>query len=333
MIYRRLREGDRTGEYILGSLKDRDEFVETWQAEHHLLHRKVTVIVAVDERGLPGLKAMGIAQHSLDHPGVQRTVGLNLDKNPPYLVLAAIEGRSLREVIVAEAPLPWNRVADLMSALLDGLNYAHSQDRIHGNLRPENVILTLEGSPVMTGFGGRAAATTSDDFISDSLGEEEIEAVEEAVYFPRDPDPLSPAFDVYSVGVILFELLTGARPAGSEVPGDMVDGIPDGVNDLFRKAYTGINLRYPDTRAMIDAIGDLKGVETLLSPPSVPSDGIQFIRSVRTCGKCGSENRLEFTFCTVCGTSFDAPEAVGCRICGKTLAGNGCFCTFCGAAQ
>jgi serine/threonine protein kinase len=332
MTYRRLKEGDRVGEYTLTRLTLRSDTGEVWVARHHLLDRRVSVRVAVEERELADLREMGVVQHTLDHPAVVKTLGLNLDKNPPFLVIEHCSGRTLREVMAQDAPVSWERALSIAIPILEGLVHAHGKGFVHGDLRPENIFVDDDGRPRMTGFGRRSARQTADDLLSDSLGDEEREAVREAAYLPGDPDPPSPSFDVYSVGVILFELLTGGLPAGSELPSDVVEGLPDAADKAFRGAYTNINLRYKDAEAML---GDLEAVRPRRpsGPAADGARGITFLRSSRLCPKCAVENPMKFRFCTGCGSQLSESEPTRCRICAKSLLSGAKFCTFCGAKQ
>jgi len=328
MAFRRLKEGDRTGEYVLERLVDRSDLEEMWIARHHLLPREVRILVAVAEGALTGMKAMGIAQHGLDHHAIVKTLGLNLDKNPPYLVLEHVPGRTLREVLAGESPLPWPRARSILRGLLEGLAHAHDKGIVHGDLRPENVLLDEKDLVHLTGFGARAPVQGQDDLLSDSLDADETQAVRDAAYTPRDPDPPSPAFDVYSAGTILFELVSGGLPAGAELPSDVVEGLPPEVDGIFRKAYTSINLRYPDASAILADLGGVSGrIET-----APAEQGIRILKSVRKCPKCLAENRMEFVYCTVCGTQFDVSPP-RCPTCAKPLIRGAKFCTFCGSRQ
>lgn len=333
MAYRRLEEGDRVGEYVLERRTARSDASETWVARHHLLQRPVRVVAAVDGKALPGMRRTGMTQHRLDHHGVVRTLGMNLDHDPPYVLLEHVEGTTLRALLAGHSPLAWPEARPVLRGVLEGLAHAHERGEVHGDLRPENVLLDEDGAPHLTGFGGREEADAGeDDLLSDSLAEEEAEAVREAAYLPRDPLPPTPSFDVFSAGAILFELVTGGLPAGSERPSDVADGLPPEVDALFRKAYTSINLRYPNASAMLADLGSVSGrPETADEPESAA--GIRILRSHKRCAKCGAENRMEFDFCTVCGSVFDEAEPRRCRVCSKPLLPDARFCTFCGKRQ
>ncbi len=332
MMYRRLREGDRAGEYLLERLLLSTDSDETWAGRHHLLPRQVAVVVAKEEKGLDGLRRMGQAQHALNHPAVVKTLGISLDKNPPFLVLEHSEGRTLREVMSAEGQMAWQRAQAVMRPVLEGLGHAHESGTVHGDLRPENILVEPGGAERITGFGRRARPPVRDDLLSDSLGDDEKSAVMEAVYFPRDPDPPTPAFDVYSAGVVLFELLTGGLPHGSERPSEIVESIPARADEVFRKSYTSINLRYRDANEMLKDL--MRAPEPVRHAPAEHAGvRIQIIRSLKKCPKCGAENKMEFHFCTSCGSYFEAAGRGLCVRCSKPIVAGARFCTFCGAKQ
>ena len=108
----------------------------------------------------------------------------------------------------------------------------------------------------------------------------------------------------------------------------------DLVDRLFRKAYTSINLRYGSAARMLEAAFEIAPPTAVVEESREPekAEGIQILKSVRRCAKCGGENPMDFKFCMSCGSSLEG-KAETCRICHKPLADHGRFCTFCGARQ
>jgi serine/threonine protein kinase len=108
-------------------------------------------------------------------------------------------------------------VSRIGSQLADALAYSHRKGVLHRDIKPANVLVDSHGNPKLadfnTSFSSKIAGTTAETFFGGSLGymsPEQIEAC--SIEFERTPDMLDPRSDVYSLGVVLFELLTGSRP-------------------------------------------------------------------------------------------------------------------------
>lgn len=149
---------------------------------------------------------------AFDHPNVCPVHDVGEIDGTPYLTMAFIEGKPLSDRIRDGKPLPPREVADLVRELAEVLAYVHRQGVVHRDLKPANVMLTAEGRPVVVDFGlalrlnrGDVRLTTSDAIVGTPayLAPEQVEGRRELV---------GPACDIYALGVILYELLTGKLP-------------------------------------------------------------------------------------------------------------------------
>lgn len=148
--------------------------------------------------------------NALHHPMLQKGLGAGQYNRTPYLVTAFVDGKSLREIIEKEAPISSERAVDLIRKVADGLAYCHDNEVIHRDLKPENILVTNEGQPVILDFGlaltkGSRRVTyanlTPTAGTPDYMSPEQIEG--------QRGDRRT---DVYAVGTILYELLTGHPP-------------------------------------------------------------------------------------------------------------------------
>jgi nucleotide-binding universal stress UspA family protein len=131
--------------------------------------------------------------------------------NVPYIVMERVEGRSLDEW-VARAPLPAEEVARLGAALADAVHSLHLQDAIHLDLKPSNVMIRPDGEAVLVDFG-----LAHHGHFPDLLAEEYRRPIGSAPYI--SPEQIAggrsdPRSDLFSLGVVLYELATGALPYG-----------------------------------------------------------------------------------------------------------------------
>ncbi|MGH3425081.1 MAG: Stk1 family PASTA domain-containing Ser/Thr kinase, partial [Nocardioidaceae bacterium] len=152
----------------------------------------------------------------LNHPNVVAVFDQGEDQGLVYLVMEYVPGRTLRDVIRAEAPMPPSRALALLDPLLVALSAAHEARIIHRDVKPENVLITPDGRVKVADFGlARAvsSATTSTATTGVLIGTISYLAPELVVNHGADTRS-----DVYAVGAMLYEMLTGSKPHTGESP-------------------------------------------------------------------------------------------------------------------
>ena len=147
----------------------------------------------------------------LEHPRVQRLIGSGqLRGGAPYMVLEYVPGESLRAYLSAHAPLPVDEAVRLVLELADALQYCHDRGVVHRDLKPENLYVTPEGHIVVGDFGIallQGARRLTFRRLTNSVGTPDYMAPEQVSGERGDART-----DVYAVGVILYEMLTGQVP-------------------------------------------------------------------------------------------------------------------------
>jgi serine/threonine-protein kinase len=205
---------------------------------------------------------------SLDHPAILKGLGSGRYNRIPYLASELVEGQSLRKLIEASAPLPVAQAADIVIKIADGMAYCHANNVIHRDLKPENILLTAEGQPVIMDFGlaltkGSHRVTYSN--LSAIMGTPEYMAPEQI-----DGQRGDARTDVYALGAILFEMLSGRPPYGGDTPMAVMaqhlrGALPrlDRLNPAVSPQLAAVAAkslqkeaghRYPDMGAFIEAI-------------------------------------------------------------------------------
>jgi serine/threonine-protein kinase len=158
----------------------------------------------------------------LDHTGILKIIPV-ANKSRPYIVMEYLEGKTLYDVLDHRRPLPACEALQLASRLCDILEYLHRQGVIHRDLKPGNIMISDDGSPHIIDFGVAKCRELELGGISAQIGTPEYMAPEQI-----RGDRTDGRTDIYSLGVILYEIVTGERP----FHGDTSD-------DIFNARLTG----------------------------------------------------------------------------------------------
>lgn len=144
----------------------------------------------------------------LTHPGMVRVYDQGTDGDISYLTMEYVAGGNLRTHLTREATLPVGEALSIAQAVLEALSAAHRQGLVHRDVKPENVLIDEDGRPRLTDFGlARAVTEVTSTSTGTLLGTVAYLAPE--LVQNGDADARS---DVYAVGVLLFEMLTGRQP-------------------------------------------------------------------------------------------------------------------------
>jgi len=165
-----------------------------------------------DERFRQRFEREGAIASRLDHPGVVRTVAAGEADGRLYLAMAYVEGSNLREILRNDAPLDVGRALDLVAQVADALDAAHRAGLVHRDVKPANVLVTGERGDeraLVCDFGlarhvsSVTSLTTDRGFVGtiDYVPPEQIEG-----------GTVDRRADIYSLGCVLYECLTGAKP-------------------------------------------------------------------------------------------------------------------------
>ena len=166
-----------------------------------------------------------------------------------FIVMRLVDGASLAEVIAAQnGGLPWSQTLDIFSALAEGLDFAHQQDILHRDLKPANVLMDPVRGPLLTDFG--LAKLESDGSTSITASGGVIGSPHYIAPEVWEGQGSSRQSDLYALGCILFEMLTGRKPFPGDsppavmaahfnplaLPDEWSDDVPAGVAEVLQKA-------------------------------------------------------------------------------------------------
>lgn len=213
------------------------------------------------------LEARSVAR--LKHPGLVAVYDQGLDARHPFLVMELVEGGTLRELLAERGPMPPHAVAAVLRPVLGGLAVAHRAGLVHRDVKPENVLISDGGEVKIADFGlVRAVAAAGITSASVILGTAAYLSPEQV----RD-GKATPGSDVYALGIVTYELLTGQTPFTGDSalsvayqrldtdvppPSAQIDGVPSQF-DAFVARATARNPagRYADAFEMGSALDGL----------------------------------------------------------------------------
>jgi len=236
---------------------------------------------AGDSQFLTRFQREARAVAGLKDPGLVAVYDQGIDGQHPFLVMELIEGGTLRELLRERGPMPPHAVAAVLRPVLGGLAVAHRAGLVHRDIKPENVLVSDDGDVKIADFGlVRAVADAKITSTSVILGT--------AAYL--SPEQVStgdagPRSDVYSVGILAYELLTGATPFTGDSalavayqridndvspPSTVIAGVPPQFDELVLRATAREPAnRYSDAQDMgaeLDAIVDELGLPPFRVP-------------------------------------------------------------------
>ena len=216
----------------------------------------------------------------LQHPNVVSVLDQGHTREGElYLVLEYVSGPTLREIIAREAPLSPRRTLDLLIPVLRGLGQAHRIGLIHRDVKPENVLLTEDGQVKVADFGLMRAVDehTASATVLGTVGYAAPELVGDG--------PVDQRSDVYAVGIMAYEMLTGSRPyTGTALqvvnahvsrdvpaPSGVVPGVPPTLDEFVLRATARDASRRPvDAAALLDlALAIRRSLPAPQDPPSL----------------------------------------------------------------
>jgi eukaryotic-like serine/threonine-protein kinase len=145
---------------------------------------------------------------SLGHPNVVTVYDYGEDPSGPYIVMEYVDGEDLAAIMRRSGPLPAQQAARIAAAVAHALDAAHARGIVHRDVKPGNILIGRDGRVKVVDFGiARAIAEAQMTLPGTTLGSVHYFSPEQA-----RGEPATPESDIYSLGIVLFEMLTGQRP-------------------------------------------------------------------------------------------------------------------------
>jgi eukaryotic-like serine/threonine-protein kinase len=206
------------GRYRLERKLGSGGMADVWLAEDTELGRHVAIKIlheryANDEQFVERFRREATHAAGLSHQSIVSIYDRGASNGSYYIVMEYVEGRTLKELILSRGPCPVPVAISYTRQILAALRYAHRNGIIHRDIKPHNVIVDREGRAKVADFGIARAGTSQMTEAGSIIGTAQYLSPEQARGAPVDESS-----DLYSTGVVLYELLTGTVPFTGETP-------------------------------------------------------------------------------------------------------------------
>jgi len=153
----------------------------------------------------------------LTHPNIVPITDYGEHDDKPYLVMPHLPGGTLKKLLKGK-PMPWENAVRLLIPIARALHYAHQQGIIHRDVKPSNILITQSGEPMLTDFGIAKILLANEetaDLTGTGMGVGTPEYMSPEQFQGKGVDVRA---DIYSLGVVLYEMVTGRKPYQADTP-------------------------------------------------------------------------------------------------------------------
>ena len=205
--------------YELGRLIATGGMGSVYEAHDHRLDRSVAVKVlrddlSTDDEFVERFRREARAAAAMNHPNIASVYDFGDDAGRDFIVMELLEGEDLAERLTSAGALSPEEASKVATDVAIALAYAHERGVVHRDIKPANIFLTKDGRTKVTDFGiARASGDATLTVAGSLMGTARYIAPEQAA-----SEPVGPAADVYSLGLVLYEMLTGVTPFEGDSP-------------------------------------------------------------------------------------------------------------------
>ena len=292
--------------YIGQLLDDRYELLEVigtggmavvYKARCHRLNRLVAIKIlkdefSGDEEFRRRFRAEGEAVAMLSHPNIVQVYDVSSSDSANYIVMELIDGISLKQYMEVKGVLNWKETLHFAMQIAKGLEHAHSRGIVHRDIKPHNVMVLKNGSVKVMDFGIARVMNKSNTLTKEALGSVHYISPEQAKGSYTDNRS-----DIYSLGVVMYEMMTG-RPTydgespvavaiqhingGAPLPSALNPNIPKGLDQIIMKSMAlDVNDRYASATEMLRDMEEFrKNPEIRFNYHSVLDDATRPLRGM-----------------------------------------------------
>ncbi len=249
-----------------------------YKATDPLLSRTVaikTINMAVDAGEMADYESRfyqeARAAGGLNHPNIVTIYDIGKSGNVAYMAMELLDGKELRSLMTPGKPQPVARAIDIAAQVAEGLNYAHQHEVVHRDIKPANIMIVRDGLVKIADFGiARMRTAEVQTHAGVMMGSPRYMSPEQVA-----GNRAEPRSDIFSLGVILYEMLTGKPP----FTGEDINSMMFQILNLTPPAPSSLNPKVP---AMLDLIATRALAKT---PDERYQDARRFAVELRECGR------------------------------------------------
>src|SRR5574344_2170669 len=239
-----------------------------YKAKCHRLNRLVAVKIlksdlAQDEDFRRRFNAESQAVAQLSHPNIVSVYDVSRGEDPEYIVMELIDGITLKQYMEKRGQLNWRESLHFITQIMRGLSHAHSRGIVHRDIKPQNIMVLRDGGVKVADFGIACLQNAAQTMTQDALGSVHYISPEQA-----RGEHIDARSDIYSAGVVLYEMLTGRLPFEGDSavsvaiqhlssvplsPREINDSVPEALELICMKAMNpNAEKRYATANEMVD---------------------------------------------------------------------------------
>lgn len=309
--------------YLGTMLDDRYEILEVigtggmavvYKAMCHRLNRYVAVKIlrdelANDEEFRQRFQTEAQAVAMLSHPNIVSVYDVSHSDDVEYIVMELIEGVTLMQYMKKKGALGWKEALHFAVQISKALEHAHEKGIVHRDIKPQNIMILKDGTIKVADFGIAALESAQEKKSDQTVGSVHYIAPEQAR--GEQPDPRS---DIYSLGVVLYEMLTGKMPYDGDTaeqvalkhitghavpPQELNPDIPEELAEITLKAMNAdINARYQSAPELLHDLEDFRKQQAVANIGNGSDDDIEILDvippDVRPLGKAGELSKEKY---------------------------------------
>ncbi len=309
--------------YLGTMLDDRYEILDVigtggmavvYKAMCHRLNRYVAVKIlrdelANDEEFRQRFQTEAQAVAMLSHPNIVSVYDVSHSDDVEYIVMELIEGVTLMQYMKKKGALGWKEALHFAVQISKALEHAHEKGIVHRDIKPQNIMILKDGTIKVADFGIAALESAQEKKSDQTVGSVHYIAPEQAR--GEQPDPRS---DIYSLGVVLYEMLTGKMPYDGDTaeqvalkhitghavpPQELNPDIPEELAEITLKAMNAdINARYQSASELLHDLENFRKQQAVANIGSGSDDDIEILDvippDVRPLGKAGELSKEKY---------------------------------------
>jgi hypothetical protein len=215
-----MKLGEQIGPFVIEKALGSGAMGTVFRARHNETGQRVAIKVVApgllgNPRSLERFKRESSILKQLKHPNIVRLVATGRYQGTPFYAMEHVEGESLDRVLARRGRVTWEELVTLGQQLAAALQHVHDRGIIHRDLKPSNVMVLPDGTVKLTDFGiAKDVDVTALTAANCTVGTASYMSPEQC----RGERDITPRADLYSLGVMFFELLTGRKPFRAESP-------------------------------------------------------------------------------------------------------------------